>query len=98
MILEARLRDDIFIQIDAPATSGIEKGGVERSYPDQALDNMLILAGQMTSRLKELTQGEDAPDSLEVTFGVRVDGNAAVSIARDVASAQLQVTARWTRD
>lgn len=97
MILEARLKDDTYINIDAEASGSISKGrGGERSYPDQALDNMIVLAQQLSERLHALSQGEHAPDALEVSFGVKVDSNAVVSLSRDLSSAQLQVTARWT--
>ena len=99
MILEARLKDDIYINIDAEASGSISKGGHgERSYPDQALDNMITLAQQIAERLHALSQGETAPDTLEVSFGVKVDSNAVVSLSRDFNSAQLKVTARWSRD
>ena len=97
MILEARLRDDVYIRIDAEPSSGIEKGSGDRGYPDQALDNMLQLASQVTSRLHELTTGDKAPDELEVRFGIKVDGNAIVSVSRDLNTAQFQVTARWNQ-
>ncbi len=63
-----------------------------------ALDNMLTLAAQITGRLKELTAGEGAPDKLSVTFGVRVDGSAAVSVARQGDIAQFTITAEWESD
>jgi hypothetical protein len=97
MILEARLRDDVYISIDAVPSSGISKGGSERGYPDQALDNMLKLASQVTSRLHEITEGDKAPDELEVRFGIKVDGDAIVSVSRDITTAQFQVTARWNQ-
>lgn len=97
MIIEARLRDDIFINIDAEATSGMSRG-MEHNYPDQALDNMITLAQQVTSRLSELATGESAPDALEVRFGIKVDGNSAVTLCRSPDTAQLQITARWSKD
>ena len=62
------------------------------------LDNMLTLAAQVTERLKVLMDGEDAPDRLGVTFGIRVNGSAAVALARKPDDAQFRITAEWTSD
>ena len=97
MLLETRLRDDTYIMIDAEAAIGIDKGtGVYHSQ-DDALDNMLKLAAQVSGRLKELTEGEGGPDRMSVTFGVKVDGNAAVSVARKTEDGQFKITAEWSR-
>ncbi|MFT5683235.1 MAG: hypothetical protein ACI8RZ_004166 [Myxococcota bacterium] len=97
MFLETRLKDDTFIQIDAEASLGIDKGGAVYHSQADVLDNMLTLAAQVTSRLKELTTGEDAPDRMSVTFGIRVNGNSEVSMARQSDIAQFQVTAEWSK-
>ncbi len=97
MLLETRLEDDTYIQIDAEAALGIDKGGGVYHSQADALDNMLTLAAQVTHRLKALTDGDGAPDKLSVTFGVRVDGNAAVSVARQGDIAQFTITAEWTK-
>jgi hypothetical protein len=97
MLLETRLKDDTYILIDAEAALGIDKGTGEFHSPDDALDNMLKLAAQVTGRLKELMSAEGGPDRLGVTFGIRVDGSAAVSLARRTEDAQFRITAEWSR-
>lgn len=98
MLLETRLSDDTYILIDAEASLGIEKGTGEYHSPSEALDNMLKLASQVTGRLKTLMEGEDAPERLGVTFGIRVNGSAAVSLARKPDDAQFRITAEWSSD
>jgi len=97
MLLEARLRDDTYILIDAEAVSGIDKGSGQFFTQGEALDSMLKLAAQVTERLKELMDGDDSPDRIGVTFGVKVDGSAAVSVARRPDDAQFRITAEWSR-
>ena len=97
MLLEARLRDDTYILIDAEASIGIDKGTGDYHAPQDALDNMLKLAAQVSGRLRELVESEGGPERLGVTFGVRVNGNAAVSMARRPDDAQFKITAEWTR-
>lgn len=97
MLLEARLRDDTYILIDAEAAIGIDKGTGEYHSPDEALDSILKLAGQVTGRLKELVEAAGGPDRLSATFGIKVDGNAAVSVSRKPEDGQFRVTAEWSR-
>jgi hypothetical protein len=98
MLLETRLKDDTYILIDAEPSLGIEKGTGEYHSPSEVMDNMLTLATQVTGRLKALMDGEDAPDRLGVTFGIRVNGSAAVALARMPDDAQFRITAEWTSD
>ncbi|MEL6342843.1 MAG: CU044_2847 family protein [Myxococcota bacterium] len=97
MLLEVLLKDDTYVLIDAEPAIGIDKGGGNIAPPQEALNSMLVLGGQMMSRLVELTRGEAAPDEMSATFGLRVDSNGTVSIAKNLNEAQIQVSARWTR-
>ena len=97
MLLETRLRDDTYILIDAEAAIGIDKGTGEYHSPAEALDTILTLAGQVTSRLKELVQEQDGPDRMTATFGIKVDGSASVAVARKPEDGQIRITAEWSK-
>ena len=97
MLLEARLKDDTYILIDAEAAIGIDKGGGVFHSPADSLDSMLKLAAQVTGRLKELIDADDAPDRMGITFGIKVNGIAEVSLARRPDDAQFRITAEWSK-
>jgi hypothetical protein len=100
MLLESRINDRTTIIIDAETVGGIDKGGgVAFSHPDKALPNAMTLIRAVAETLGEgIPSGTNTPpDTMEVTFAVRVDSNAIVSLARAVDAGQLRVTLRWTR-
>ena len=97
MLLETRLEDDTYILIDAEPMPGIGRNDGQYNSPADALENMLRLAAQVTRRFKDLLDEDSTPDRMGVTFGVRVDGNATVSLARKPDNAQFQITAEWSK-
>ena len=97
MLLETIIHDDVYVFIDAEPAAGIAKGGVVSHSPDMALENMLKLAGQVTTRLREAIPPDTSPDEVEISFAVRVDSNAAVSIARQPTDGQFHIVARWNK-
>lgn len=100
MLIESRL-DGSVLYIDAEASSGIDKSSISGDFDhDQILENVVGLIGRVSQKLAEAAATASVamlvPSSVEVNFGVRVDGNSIVSIARVTKDAQFQVRVAWS--
>ena len=100
MLLEARMEDTV-VYIDAETAGGINKGDLAVSFePDEILDNVVAVAGIFARKLSEAAAQASvalpAPSNLTLRFGIRVDNNSVVSVARSPEGAQFQVTVAWT--
>ncbi len=95
MLIETRLSEGTYIFIDAEPTSGV--GEEDSCHPDSVMDNIVGITQGVLSRIREAAAGEDPPEQLTIAFGVRMDGNAVVSIAKRPELGQFQITARWHR-
>jgi len=93
--------DEVAIQVadDGPVpgmtTRGIPTGRlVERT--EQSLDEVLAHARPaVTSLLRQVRQQEDAPDELEVEFGIQISLEVGAYIAAASSTANFRVTMRW---
>ena len=98
MLLESRLDNRTTLVIDAESVGGIDKGALSESgHPDRIVESAVRMIRIVAGRLGEAAQveGGAAPTSMEVTFAVRVDSNAVVSMARTPDDGQFRVTLRW---
>lgn len=98
MFLESRITDKLVLLVEAEAASGIDKSQFAVSPdPDRILERTIevirVCADRMGAALS--TAGTPAPVTMEVKFGVRVDGNAMVVLSKLASEAQFQVTFRW---
>lgn len=93
--------DEVAIQVadDGPApgitTRGIPSGRlIERT--EQSLDDVLAHARPaVTSLLRQVREQEDAPDELEVEFGIQISLEVGAYIAAASTTANFRVTMRW---
>ena len=76
-------------------TRGIPTGRlVERT--EQSLDEVLAHARPaVTSLLRQVREQEDAPDELEVEFGIQISLEVGAYIAAASSTANFRVTMRW---
>lgn len=100
MLLETRI-DDAVIYIDSEASGGIDKSVFNGDFdPDRIVDNVVGVVGLMARKLSEAAGQASvsvmAPSRIEIRFGVKVDGNSVVAVARDAAEAQFQVMVEWS--
>ena len=98
MLLESRINERTTIIIDAETVGGIDKGGgVSSSHPDKALPSAMTLIRAVAETLGDAVprEGKSPPDTMEVSFAVRVDSNGVVALAREVDAGQFRVTLRW---
>ncbi len=98
MLLESRIDDRYTLLIDCENMGGVDKnaaGGV--GHPDRVLDSAVKVIRAAAERLGAglSVEGTPAPVTMEVNFGVRVDQNAVVSLARNPDDAHFRVTLRW---
>ena len=99
MLIESKL-DGAVLYIDAEASSGIDKSSVGSEFEAElALENVVTLVGRVTQKLAEAAAATSVamvvPSEFEIKFGVRLDGNSIVSVARVSEEAQFQVRVRW---
>lgn len=97
MLLECRVGEGSFIVLDAESTGGIDKSVTKIvSHPDQVvgqtLDAIRAIAGSFGAGVGD---SAERPSTLEVQFGVRVDSNATVTVAKTPEQGQFRVTLRW---
>jgi len=78
------------------STRGIPSGRlVERTQ--QSLDEVLSHARPaVTALLRQVREQEDAPDELEVEFGIQISLEVGAYIAAASSTANFRVTMRWT--
>lgn len=99
MLIESRV-EATTLYIDAEASSGIDKGVLVGDFhPDRVLENVVGLIGFAAQQLSEAAGQASVsvmpPSRIEIRFGVRVDGNSVVSIARKADDCQFMVTVEW---
>jgi len=100
-LVEFPLEDgsNIVVEVDEPETSGTVRAGrgdtiaKARETLEEALDKVLPAAKSVVEKLR--TMG-NAPDEIEVAFGVKLTTTAGAVIASATAEANFDVTLRWT--
>ena len=67
-------------------------------HPDEALDHVVQIAAGVANQLAVAAAGVHtaAPKPGELEFGIKIDSNSTVSIARSAATGQFRVRVRWT--
>jgi hypothetical protein len=98
MLLESRLGTGQLLLIDCENAGGVDKNALGAdAHPDQIFDNavQIIQSAAETLGAGLSLSGQPAPVVMEVEFGVRVDANATVSLARSPDQAHFRVRLRW---
>ncbi len=99
MLIESRLESGV-VYIDAEAAGGIDKSVLTGEFdPDRALENVVGLVGTISGKLSEAAGQASvammAPSRVEIRFGVKVDANSVVSVARNARDGQFQIMVEW---
>ena len=102
MLLESRLSDDTVLLIDCETVGGFDKSDATSDFhPDEAITNVCKLAGDVAMELSRTTsaaaKGKPSPAGLELSFSIKIDSKAAVSVARTPNDGQFRVRVRWGR-
>jgi len=102
MLLETRFSDDTEVMLDCEAVSSIDKGeSAGQSRPQDVLRRAMEVGAAVARDLAAAAQGAAAgkptPSGIEAQFGLRIDSNAVLSIARTPEEGQLRFTVRWGR-
>jgi hypothetical protein len=98
MLLESRIDDRTTIVIDAEAAGGIDKGALSVSgHPDRVVSNGISAIRALAKAFTEGFAGDGLPPEMDLTFALRVDSNAVVSLSRRPDEGQFRVTMRWRR-
>jgi Trypsin-co-occurring domain 1 len=98
--------DEVAVQVtdDGPMPGAPPPGMTTRGIPsgrliertEQSLDEVLARARPaVTSLLRQVRQQEDAPDELEVEFGIQISLEVGAYIAAASSTANFRVTMRW---
>lgn len=95
--LEARLQfNDASVLIDCESAGGFDKSQVSLGFSaEEAVKNVAILAGGVSNQLAELVAAAPNDAQVELEFGVKVDANAVVAIARSPQEGQFRVRITW---
>ena len=98
MLLESRVNEKVMLLIDCESAGGVDKNSVGGgALPDDAFNSTIkiIQAAAETLGAGLSLAGTPAPVTMEVKFGVKIDANSIVSLARTPNDAHFQVTLRW---
>ena len=98
MLLESRISDRVVLLVDTENKGGVDKNAVgSNSHPDQILDGTMAIIQAAAERMgSALSMGGDPPPVvMEIEFGVIVDGNARVALARTPEQGHFRVKLRW---
>ena len=97
--------DEVAIQVaDDDGPGGPTQGLTTRGIPtgrliertEQSLDEVLAHARPaLTSLLRQVREQDDAPDELEVEFGIQISLEVGAYIAAASSTANFRVTMRW---
>lgn len=97
MLLESQLPNRTTLVFDAESVGGIDKGSLTvQAHPDKIVPRAVEMIRALATELSGIAGIPDAPD-IEISFTVRVDSNAVVSIARSADEGQLRVTMRFPK-
>jgi hypothetical protein len=98
MLLESRLAGGALLLIDCENVGGVDKNAVGAgAHPDEILQNAVNIIRGAAATLGEglSAEGRSPPVVMEVEFGVRVDANSTVVLARSPTDAHFRVRLRW---
>lgn len=98
MLLETHLTDRLVLLIDCENQGGVDKNAVgSGAHPDDILKSTVTLIQAAADRLGAglSLKTQPAPVSMEVEFGVKVDANAVVALARRPEDGHFRVKLRW---
>ncbi len=98
MLLESRLKGGLLLLIDCENAGGVDKNAAgSNAHPDEVLESVVTIVQTAAETLGAglSLRGTPAPVSMEVEFGVRVDANATVALARQPDQAHFRVRLRW---
>lgn len=95
MFYEVNFDEETRVLMEGQASGAISKGGDSTDFiPDDALDNAIDLIQKVVARVS--TEVMPAVDgqlcSMDLTFGVRADGNGTIMIAQTPELGQFKVT------
>ncbi len=98
MLLESRVNDRVTLLVDCENVGGVEKNALtSNAHPDKIIDGAIAIIRAAAERFGEglSLEGQPAPVVLEVEFGVKIDANAVVSVARRPEEGHFRVKLRW---
>ena len=98
MLLESRLGTGQVLLIDCENAGGVDKNAVgANAHPDMILQSVVEIIQTAADTLGAglSLAGQPAPVVMEVEFGIRVDANATVAVARQADQAHFRIRLRW---
>ncbi|MBM4368240.1 MAG: hypothetical protein FJ102_18655 [Deltaproteobacteria bacterium] len=98
MLLESRIDDRFTLLIDCESQGGVDKNAAGASgHPDRVLESAVKVIRAAAERLGEglSSAGKPPPVTMEVEFGVTINQNAVVALARSPTDAHIRVKLRW---
>ena len=90
----------IVVEVDEPISSGAERAGRREKVEEakqsfnQALDTIRPAAITVLQKVKEFA-GEEAPDGVEVEFGIKLSAEFGAVLASASVEANYRVTLKW---
>lgn len=102
MLLQSYIDESTCLNIEVEASGDFHKNDDEGSvfHPDKVLDNVVEVAALVARRMSDAASraaasSDTPPSRLTLTFGIRVDAGAVVSLSSDISKAHFQVKAEW---
>jgi hypothetical protein len=98
VLLESHLKDNSIVVFDCESVAAIDKGGLTvRGHPDKVLPSMVDAIKGIAKEIGDAVAIETlpAPSTMEVRFGLKVDSNGIVSVARNDQDGQVHVLLRF---
>lgn len=96
MLLQTRLNADTELFIDCETSGSFDKDETALDFhPDDAADHVVTIAKGVVARLRDVSEAAGDDAQVEVSFSVKIDSNAVVSVAREPGAGQFRVTVRY---
>lgn len=100
-VLEVPLDGGGSVRIEVADDSGVERvgraGDAVRTAGETLQDGLHAIQPAVAAVVGHFRDTVDAPDRLELTFGITVSGTAGIVVARAATEANFTVTVEWKR-
>jgi hypothetical protein len=96
MLLCTQLDEKTDLYVDCETTGTFDKSQTSLDFhPDDAIGHVVTIATGVASKLQAMAAGAGGDAEIDVEFGIKIDSNAVVSVARNTNDGQFRVRVRY---
>jgi hypothetical protein len=96
MLLCTQLDENTDLYVDCETSGSFDKGQTSLDFhPDDAINHVVTIASGVATKLQAIAASAGKGAAVDVEFGVKIDSDAVVSVARGVEAGQFRVRIRY---